>query len=185
MGADRSAILWDYRTKKGVILKAVDNLHTGDILSVDWYSQDPNIFATGSADQCVTIWDWRMLGGFTFKDPGFFSNALNPVKMLNNYQPLPSRNFFGQRNLTGHSRAVRRVKWSMGRSNTIYSVGYDMTLRVWNTESINPIIGSYDGHTEFVTGVDTCLNNFERVATCAWDQTIRITHPVQRSEHCR
>jgi hypothetical protein len=59
-------------------------------------------------------------------------------------------------------------------------VGYDMALRAWHANSINPVLGAYFGHTEFVTGVDVCPSNRARIVTCAWDQSIRITYPTHR-----
>ena len=37
--------------------------HQGKILSVAWSSLDPNVIATGSADQTIRLWDIRRATG--------------------------------------------------------------------------------------------------------------------------
>lgn len=55
--------------------------------------------------------------------------------------------------LTGHTLAIRRVKYSPFTSQVIASASYDMTVRIWNVDlPMNPIVHQH--HTEFAVGID-------------------------------
>ncbi len=151
-GADASIMLWDVRAGHQPI-SVLSGAHDADILSVDWCPDSPLCFASASADQTVRVWDVRRLT----KAEG----QSDPTHVLR-----------------GHRRAVRRVRWApWGRR--LYSVGYDMALRSWDVDALCPVVGSCDAHSEFATGVDVCKSF---VATCAWDQTVRLT-PLGKTEH--
>lgn len=162
VGADRTVRLWDDRRPP----KAITSLpaHEDEILTVDWNDSNPLQFATGSTDCTVKIWDWR-------------SVRSGPLQTLR-----------------GHYRAVKRIRWPavsrkldpdapfpisrQGNFSQLYTSGYDMALRVWRVEgSMNPFVGSWEGHTEFVTGVDVSPTD-GLVATCAWDQTICLLRSI-------
>lgn len=166
VGSDRSLKLWDVRIPKSPV-KTIMNAHENEILTVDWNKWDSLKFATGSVDLNVKIWDWRMLGG------GGGGGGQQPLWGDNNVNQVTVQN------LRGHRRAVRKLKWSPFSAGGLYSVSYDMTLRAWDLCSLNPSKGVWDGHTEFVTGLDISL--YDRnllLATCAWDQSIQILCPA-------
>lgn len=149
VGTDRAIRLWDERTP-GRPIKIIPNAHENEILSVDWNKWDNMQFATASVDLTIRIWDWRML-----------SSTLNPMQTLR-----------------GHHRAVRKVRWSPWSGTQLFSVGYDMALRCWDLKSVNPMVGVWEGHTEFVTGLDISLHDRRMLlATCAWDQSIHLMRP--------
>lgn len=153
VSADRSVRLWDERSPGGSI-KVVAGAHDNEVLCVDWNKWDAVQLATGSVDLGVRVWDLRMMGR---------TGAQHPVHRL-----------------SGHRRAVRRVKWSPFTPTALLSTSYDMSLRAWELTSLNPLAGSWEGHTEFVTGLDVSLHDREGgglVATCGWDQTIHLLRP--------
>lgn len=153
VGADRSIGLWDIRSASSPVQK-IPNAHENEILSVDWNKWDALQFATGSVDATIRIWDWRMIGASSGS------------------RDHPSHT------LRGHQRAIRRVKWSPFSATNLVSVGYDMALRVWDLRSLNPMAGAWEGHTEFVTGVDVCLHDRSMLlATVAWDRTVALLRP--------
>lgn len=76
--------------------------------------------------------------------------------------------------LQGHEYGVRRVQFSPHHENTVASVGYDMTMRIWNTAGKSPMIRTCDAHTEFVVGFDWSLHEEGLWATCAWDEEIHV-----------
>jgi peroxin-7 len=80
--------------------------------------------------------------------------------------------------LRGHQLAVRRVKCSPHHGNLIASVGYDMTMRVWDLDQPEmPMVDVYDAHTEFVVGLDWNLYVPGQVATSAWDEHVHVLQP--------
>jgi peroxin-7 len=85
-------------------------------------------------------------------------------------------------------------------SGALLSASYDMTVRNWADGTLDSEVGAlrpgevargqvvnqYNGHTEFVTGIDWCLfGDVGWMASTAWDQYVRIydirAFPVQRS----
>lgn len=75
--------------------------------------------------------------------------------------------------LSGHYRAVRRVKWSPFSRNKLASCGYDMTVRFWNVDSLVPMDQpAFTGHTEFVLGLSYSLKREGLLASASWDDTV-------------
>lgn len=170
VGADRSTRLWDERVgaHRGPF-RVIENGHSNEVLTVDWNKWDPMQFATGSVDSTICIWDWRMLGS-----PHF--NVATPLKSLG----APSRLYSPTHTLRGHQRAVRRLRWSPFSSTQLVSVGYDMAMRVWDVRSLNPLVGVWEGHSEFILGLDISLFQPESamlIATAGWDQSIHLLRP--------
>jgi WD40 repeat protein len=50
----------------------------------------------------------------------------------------------------------------------------DMTSIVWDSSLEDSIVSKYEDHTEFVLGVDFNLFNDGQIATCSWDETVRV-----------
>lgn len=60
--------LWDTRNLNTRLHKFDD--HEGDILTLDWSPFKPNVFASGSSDHKVKIWDLMRVGFEIPKDLG-------------------------------------------------------------------------------------------------------------------
>jgi peroxin-7 len=122
--------------------------HPGfEILSMDWNKYQENMIITGSTDKSIKVWDLRR----------------------SDHELLCLR---------GHEYAVRRVKCSPHNGNIIASASYDMTMRIWDiSRQSNPLMEVYDGHTEFVLGLDFNLYIEGQIATCAWDENVHIFQP--------
>ena len=71
--------------------------------------------------------------------------------------------------LTGHSFAVRRVRWSPHRADMLASVSYDMTCLLWSTVAPQPLINRFEHHSEFAVGLDFNLFIPGQLATGSWD----------------
>lgn len=76
--------------------------------------------------------------------------------------------------MEGHEFAVRRVKCSPHHANVLASVSYDMTSMIWDSSLEDSVVAKYEDHTEFVLGVDFNLFNEGQIATCSWDETVRV-----------
>ena len=146
VSADRTARLWDDRHGGSVsaVITPDEALLVQDFLTVDWNKYEEWNIVTGTPSDLL-FWDIRSL-------------ARGPVNRI----PL------------AHRRAIKRVRFSPWQGNKLASVGFDMTLRLWDLASLNPRGLSFDHYTEFVTGLD--WSNFERnkLFTCSWDETVRF-----------
>lgn len=83
--------------------------------------------------------------------------------------------------LSGHSRAIKKIKCSPFKENIIASVSYDFTTRVWDLNNCNkplsPLIITMQNHTEFVYGLDFSLHHPDVLVDCSWDQSVVISSP--------
>lgn len=137
--------LFDLRTPNGPV-QSIPNAHQGDILCIDWNKYQNFQVATGSVDQSIKIWDLR-----------------SPTPKI----PLHK--------LSGHYRAVKRLRFSPFSPSQLVSVGFDMAARFWDLGSLNPaVIPTYGEHTEFVTGVSWSLAKPGVLATCSWDDSCHL-----------
>lgn len=59
--------------------------------------------------------------------------------------------------LTGHTFAIRRVKYSPHQSSVLASASYDMTVCLWDTSAGMTPVKRFPHHSEFAIGVDFCL----------------------------
>ena len=145
--ADRTVRIWDERkpsTCTALISTAHSSLIVSDFLSVDWSKYEDWNVATATTNDLL-FWDLRMLG----KGPSL---------------RIPQ----------AHRRAVKRIRWSPWSSHHVASVSFDMSVRLWDTRSMNPLSGpGFSGFTEFATGLD--WSNFEKnlLVSCSWDESIR------------
>ncbi|KAI3630843.1 hypothetical protein MIR68_012278 [Amoeboaphelidium protococcarum] len=135
----------------------------GEVLDLDWNKYDNNLIASvgTGANHSVCIWDMRMLiqqRQAAAQDPFMMNMTQNSLV----------------RAMPGHQLPARRVKWSPHKRNVVASVGYDMTLRVWNTSMEVPCIYTEQSHSEFVFGVDFNLFKDGEIATCSWDQSALV-----------
>ena len=123
----------------------------GECLSLDWSKYDDVGLVSGGSDALVKCWDIRHV----------VSNVGGSVRVLN-----------------GHGMAVKRVRTSPFDRNIVASVGYDMSLKLWNISSSphleSGLVTSYEGHSEFVMGLDWSNFVVGECVTCSWDQTVRI-----------
>ena len=139
-----------------------------EALTHDWNKYKDVILAVGGVDTLIRVFDIR--------------NLSVPVSVME-----------------GHDYAIRRIAYSPHMSDTLLSASYDMTVRNWadgttdgevaalrsGVSSHGHVINRYNGHTEFVTGIDWCLfGDVGWMASTAWDQYVRVydirAFPVRR-----
>lgn len=140
-----------------------------EALTHDWNKYKDTVLAVAGVDTLIRVFDIRKLDA--------------PVSVME-----------------GHDYAVRRVSYSPHMSDAMLSASYDMTVRNWADGTLDGdlgmaappgevarghVINQFNGHTEFVTGIDWCLfGDMGWVASTAWDQLLRVydirNFPVQR-----
>ena len=76
--------------------------------------------------------------------------------------------------LSGHTKAIKCVKFSPIHETVIGSVSYDMTTRLWDTNTNNGLLFTSQQHKEFVYGFDFNRHIIDQMADCSWDQFVHI-----------
>lgn len=174
--------------------------HESIVYCGQWSPIMSKTFATTSADSTLRVWsvrdlkpsltikasfgevlscDWNKFNEFiiTTSDTNGLINVWD-IRSPNN--PLVT--------LFGHSKAIKKVKFSPFRESIIGSVSYDMSTRLWDTMSNtlshtqtlsnnllnNSLLYTSQQHTEFVYGFDFNRNIIDQMADCSWDQFIHI-----------
>lgn len=119
-----------------------------------------------SGDRSLKVWDVRQ--------PGSVQNAVAHAAAVlcadwDKYSPNIVTSsadqaicIWDQRNLerplqflTGHTLAVRKVKYSPYFGNILASASYDMTVRIWDlNQQQAPNSATHSHHSEFVVGLD-------------------------------
>ena len=136
----------------GAVLRAARPAE--EVLSVDWNKYNENVVAAGTSAGAIQLWDVR--------------NARAPVAVADG----------------AHRFAVKRVRWSPFHENVLATASYDLTVKIWNVQQQQPgtapapaLMETIDQHKEFVCGLDWSVNVENRLATCAWDETVFVFTP--------
>mmetsp|Transcript_28735 Transcript_28735/g.20795 ORF Transcript_28735/g.20795 Transcript_28735/m.20795 type:complete len:106 (-) Transcript_28735:78-395(-) len=77
--------------------------------------------------------------------------------------------------LTGHTLAVRRIKFSPYHANLLASASYDMSVYIWDCNT-QQAINRFDNHSEFVVGLDFNMFVENQLATASWDKSSAIVN---------
>nr|XP_006626513.1 PREDICTED: peroxisomal biogenesis factor 7 [Lepisosteus oculatus] len=183
---DHTAKVWDPEIAKSV---GTFQGHESVIYSTSWSPHIPGCFASASGDSTLRIWDLKT-GGSRLVIPahqaeilscdwckydqnlivtGAVDCSLRVWDLRNARQPLSE--------LTGHTYAVRRVKFSPFQLTMLASCSYDFTVRFWDFSKTESLLETVEHHTEFVCGLDFNLHIPNQVVDCAWDETIKIYTP--------
>lgn len=164
--------------------------HGAVVNDARWSPRSANTLISASADKTIRIWDDRSAGTQALISPAqmaipdFLSVDWNKYDEFSIVSATPNDLLFWDLRAIGkgpslripqaHRRAVKRVRWSPWSANHVASVAFDMSLRLWDTLSLNPLGGpGFTGYTEFATGLD--WSNFDKnlLVSCSWDETIR------------
>lgn len=120
--------------------------HAFEVLSADWCKYNDCVIATGSIDKSIKVWDVRQ----------------------------PQRELA---TLVGHSYAVRRVQFSPHAESVLASAAYDMSVKLWDYRAPGePLLRSWDHHTEFAIGLDFSLLREGLMASAGWDEWAYVWH---------
>lgn len=201
--AEVYAVDWNLVNKEQILSGAWDNTiklyhpdesasvctfkeHTKCIYSVQWHPRHAEMFASTSGDNTLKLWDtndrrstltiqahahevltcdWNKYSEFLITT-GSVDKSIRTWDIRNPRTPVSV--------LEGHEFAVRRVKCSPHHASVLASVSYDMTSMIWDSSLEDSIVAKYEDHTEFVLGVDFNLFNEGQIATCSWDETVRV-----------
>jgi len=159
VGDDRKIMLWDSRRsgEEGVV-KVVTEAHDGDINSIAFNPVNEFLFATGSADKTVALWDVRNLKSKMQKLSGHNDQVFQVAWAPFNESILASCSADRRVNVWdlsrigeeqspedaedgppellfmhgGHTSKVSDFSWNINDEWTIASVSEDNVLQVWN-----------------------------------------------------
>jgi guanine nucleotide-binding protein G(I)/G(S)/G(T) subunit beta-1 len=178
---DSTLILWDIATERP---RSVFGDHTGDVMSVDLWQDNPNLFVSGSCDAKAKIWDSRAGTNSTMTFQGHESD-------INSVAFFPDGNAFG----TGSDdsscrlydlRAYKQLnKYSdngilcgitsiaFSKSGSWLFGGYDdFNCYAWNT-----ITGEHEttlnGHDNRVSCLGVSADG-QALCTGSWDTLLKI-----------
>eukprot|EP00923_Selenidium_pygospionis_P008898 GHVN01015225.1.p1 GENE.GHVN01015225.1~~GHVN01015225.1.p1 ORF type:complete len:416 (+),score=43.78 GHVN01015225.1:159-1406(+) len=171
------------------------------IYAAVWAPTEPHIFASGSSDGVVRVFDSRQAGPAASSKPmgqigmdgtgeilcadwNKYSNHFVMVGSSNgcvSYIDL-RRPEFPLRQFASHQLAVRRVRCSPHHKRFVASSSYDMTVRVWDLDATDGA-GMYscaEHHTEFVFGLDWSLFQENVLCSASWDRTVTVWNHLDR-----
>uniref|UniRef100_A0AAY4EPX7 Peroxin-7 n=1 Tax=Denticeps clupeoides TaxID=299321 RepID=A0AAY4EPX7_9TELE len=160
---DHTAKVWD--PERPHSLSTLQG-HEGVIYSTIWSPHIPGCFASASGDGTLRVWDMKA-GVCRLVIPAHQAEILTCdwckydqnvvvtgsvdcslcVWDLRNVRQHVAR-------LTGHSYAIRRVKFSPFHHSVLASCSYDFTVRLWDFAGSEPLLETLEHHTEFVCGLD-------------------------------
>uniref|UniRef100_A0AAY4ENX0 Peroxin-7 n=1 Tax=Denticeps clupeoides TaxID=299321 RepID=A0AAY4ENX0_9TELE len=164
---DHTAKVWD--PERPHSLSTLQG-HEGVIYSTIWSPHIPGCFASASGDGTLRVWDMKA-GVCRLVIPAHQAEILTCdwckydqnvvvtgsvdcslcVWDLRNVRQHVAR-------LTGHSYAIRRVKFSPFHHSVLASCSYDFTVRLWDFAGSEPLLETLEHHTEFVCGLDFNLH---------------------------
>ncbi|EIN09500.1 WD40 repeat-like protein [Punctularia strigosozonata HHB-11173 SS5] len=130
-----------------------------EVLTIDWNKYRPWLLASAGVDKAIKIWDCRMV---KIGPEGSGEQQLGGICE-------------GQ--LMGHEYAVRKIQWCPHRPDVLASASYDMTCRVWSTNSppgASQLLYIHDPHTEFVVGCAWSIYEEGVLASCSWDSRVNV-----------
>lgn len=156
---DNSVNIWNMKGEHKLTL----NGHEAPVKGVAWISlnEDVGMFATGSKDQTILIWEWNIA-----------ANTAKPIFSCK-----------------GHERAVECVSVSPN-GQLLASGSWDNLLKVWSTSTLDDTDGgvskkskteeaalrtprtTLEGHKEAVSSVQWIDNS--TILTSSWDHTMKI-----------
>lgn len=156
---DNSVNIWNMRGEHKLTL----NGHEAPVKGVAWISlnEDVGMFATGSKDQTILIWEWNIT-----------ANTAKPIFSCK-----------------GHERAVECIAVSPN-GRLLASGSWDNLLKVWSASTLDDTEGgaskkskteeaalripqtTLEGHKEAVSSVQWIDNS--TILTSSWDHTMKI-----------
>lgn len=192
---DKTIKLWDGITGNPVLTFTG---HERLVYECSWSPQRSSTFASCSGDGTVRIWDRFDQRSSLIIDASraeilscdwckydsnilAFSTSDSTIKIMDLRSPLSPI-----ATLTGHTRAVKKVRFNPHKKSILGSVSYDLTTRLWDyfipeTGSVRctpskSLIMTRQNHTEFVYGIDFNLHVPGMMVDCGWDHYIVIVH---------
>jgi WD40 repeat protein len=139
---DKSIILWNTTTGERLYSPLVG--HTGAVTSIAFHPQEENIFASGSTDGSVIIWN--------LDAPSPFLDQINPYRaLLNNLASLKTPDESSKSNLYYQAPVLSQASSSNGRVRAFGDLSGRITL--WDVESSKRIGQLINEGSSFISGL--------------------------------
>ncbi|CAG2109270.1 unnamed protein product [Medioppia subpectinata] len=183
VSSDMSSKVWDASTAQPIHAFVG---HESIVYCGQWSPFIANTFATASGDSTLKIWslkqsqpmlnisqgqseilscDWNKFNQFLITT----SDTNGLINVWDIRAPLHPMH-----TLSGHTKAVKCVKFSPHRDSVIGSTSYDMTTRLWDINTNNGLVFTSQAHTEFVFALDFNRHVIDQMADCSWDQFVNV-----------
>lgn len=171
-GEDNMVTLWQYNKHTGDHYSVFEGIgHTGSINSIS-VGQDKQQFATASWDASIKIWNVDS-SDFDESIPSVEHSKSNKKKRIAERE-VPKKE--STLTLEGHVGSVSAIEFSKlpGGNTTLYSGGFDHSVRVWDIESNSNV------HAMNCEKVILCLDHSSQnglIATGHADSIVRLWDP--------
>lgn len=200
---DTSIRIWD--AHQGTCLVDLVEAHTCNaiVYAAVWSPRMSATFASVGGDGKLMVWSTRHLSPNTRRQrPGLIINASQTELLSCDWSKYcewllvtgsvdglitgwdirwPEAPTF---TLSGHERAVKKLKCSPFNANAIASASYDLTTRLWNIGAGNigatasPLEATFQNHSEFVYGLDFNVHANNLLVDCGWDESVVVFCPL-------
>lgn len=194
---DSNCILWDIETKKE---KQKFGDHKGDVMALDLSKKDSNLFATGSCDTSVKLWDLRVgdstgnrsvitFNDSTLDDDNAFESDVNAVS----FHPSGNAIVGGSDDSTARLFDIRCCQQVMkyhessilcgvtsaciSQTGRIIFAAYDDSdVRAWDAvsgKSLGNLGGAAKAHSNRVSCIDINATG-QALSTGSWDTFVKV-----------
>ncbi|SAM09444.1 hypothetical protein [Absidia glauca] len=180
---DGSITLWDATLKDFPIQNWKE--HQREVFSVDWNLVTKDVFASGSWDHTVKIWNPqapRSLQTFTEHTHCVYSTAWSPynptllmsgsgdqtVKIWDTKSPRSAQTIFA------HNNEVLSVDWNKYNPDMLVTGSVDKTIKVWDLRNSSREVICLPGHEYAVRKVKCSPHRANIISSASYDMSVRF-----------
>jgi len=182
---------WDGTAKQwnpeGLVCTQTYPVCPGRVYEAAWSPLEPGRFAVAAGDGVLSVWSCLSPGRTpVLQLPGRGCELLSCDWSRYTAHQLAAAGVDGSvtvwdlrqpgkqlHGMTGHTQAVRRVRYSAFDADLMATVSYDKTCRLWSVSS-GRCLGAVGQHSEFIYGLDWSVLDPHVLATGGWDSSVQV-----------